>query len=260
MKRLLCLALVLVLVGLMACPVSALEYTGSDLYMAGKYYQALTEVKLTGDQRTDIVNVALSQLGYQEGGSGNQLSGEVFGGVNHTEYGNWFGMQDMWCAMFVSWCAERAGISENIVPKHAYTPYGLQFFRERDLNHDQAELAAGEYIPQPGDIIYFRSSRSTKRTNHVGLVTGYADGIIYTIEGNINSLYTYTNGGMVTAMSYPVTNTFIVSVCSPRYIQGGTSAEAEPNPLGLLGGTLSGLRSATDMIKAQTALIREPSA
>ena len=64
---------------------SALEYKGSAGYMSGKYYRALTEVKLTGDPRTDIVNIARSQVGYQEGGSRNQLSGEVLGSMNFTE-------------------------------------------------------------------------------------------------------------------------------------------------------------------------------
>ena len=44
-------------------PVSALSYSGSSSYMSGKFYRALTEVKLTGDPRTDIVNVAQSQVG-----------------------------------------------------------------------------------------------------------------------------------------------------------------------------------------------------
>lgn len=258
MKRLLCLLLVAALVG--ACPVSALQYTGSERYMAGKYYQALTQVPLTGDQRTDIVNIALSQLGYQEGGSGNQLSGEVFGGVNHTEFGSWYGMQDMWCAMFVSWCAERAGVSTNVVPKHAYTPDGLRFFRDRGQAHEQEELAAGGYIPRPGDLIYFRSSRTPRRTNHVGLVTGYANGVVYTIEGNIGSLYTYTNGGMVTAMSYPVTNTFIVAVCSPKYAESGACAPAEPGAVELLSRTFQNLGNAVSVTRSQLNQFQEPSA
>jgi hypothetical protein len=47
----------------------ALSYSGSSSYMSGKYYTNLTKVKLTGNQRKDIVNVAKSQVGYQEGSS-----------------------------------------------------------------------------------------------------------------------------------------------------------------------------------------------
>ena len=66
---------------------SGLTYNGSSSYKSGKYYTQLTGVQLTGNQRTDIVNVAKSQIGYQEGGSSSQLSGTVRGNGNYTEYG-----------------------------------------------------------------------------------------------------------------------------------------------------------------------------
>lgn len=198
-------------------PVSALDYSGSASYMSGKYYKALTEVELTGNPRTDIVNVAMSQVGYQEGGSSNQLSGEVYGSVNYTEFGRWYGVQNMWCAMFASWCAEVAGISTDIIPKHAYTPDGLQWFKKRGLAYSRAKVEAGEYTPQPGDLIYFKSSRNKNPTNHVGIVTGYSDGVVYTVEGNTSSASISTNGGTVAQKSYPITNTYIVYICCPDY-------------------------------------------
>lgn len=219
-KQLLALALAVLLTAALATPATALSYDGSAAYESGKYYRALTQVALTGDAPTDIVNVALSQVGYQEGGASTQLSGEVYGGVNFTEYGYWYGAQDMWCAMFVSWCADVAGISTSVIPSHAYTPDGLAWFRNRGLAHSREDVASGKYVPQPGDLIYFCSSRNTNRTNHVGIVTGYSDGQIYTVEGNIGSSSVYSNGGMVSTMSYPVTNTYIVAVCSPAYTQG----------------------------------------
>lgn len=223
MKKLFTLAVAGVLVVAMISPAHALRYDGSSYYESGKYYRALTQVQLTGDQRTDIVNVALSQVGYQEGGSRTQLSGEVFGGVNFTEYGSWYGLQDMWCAMFASWCAHVAQIPESVVPRHSYTPEGLQWFQKRGLAHSREELAAGAYTPQPGDLVYFRSSRNENRTNHVGIVVACEDGKIYTVEGNIGSSSTYSNGGMVDKVSYPITNTYIVAVCSPNYAISGTS-------------------------------------
>lgn len=207
---------------------SALSYTGSDSYMSGRFYRALTEVSLTGDGRTDLVNVAKSQVGYQEGGSVNQLSGEVLGGVNFTEYGRWYGAQDMWCAMFASWCADVAGISTNIIPKHSYTPNGLQWFIDRGLAYSRSEVAAGTYTPQAGDLIYFKSGRNKRLTNHVGIVTGYADGRIYTIEGNIGASGSTTNGGQVAALSYPISNTYIVYICTPDYDGSGTNVRKEP--------------------------------
>ena len=46
----------------------------------------------------------------------------------------------------------------------------------------------------------------------MGLVTGYSNGKIYTIEGNVGSAAHTTNDGMVTEKSYPITNDFIVAV------------------------------------------------
>ncbi|MBR6535421.1 MAG: hypothetical protein IKT65_07560, partial [Clostridia bacterium] len=69
---------------------NAVSYSGSSSYMSGRYYRALSALTLTGDQRTDIVNVARSQIGYQEGSSSSQLSGEVAGEYNYTEYGRWY--------------------------------------------------------------------------------------------------------------------------------------------------------------------------
>ena len=203
--------------------VCAMQYQGTGSYMSGKYYRRLQQVKLTGDQRTDIVAVARSQVGYQEGGSDDQLSGQIYGGVNFTEYGAWYGMQDMWCAMFVSWCAAQAGISTDTVPSHAYTPDGLSWFAGRGLAYTRAEVQSRKYTPKPGDIVYFKSSRNAKSTNHVGIVTGYADNRIYTVEGNIGAPGKLTNGGMVAELSYPISNTYIAFICTPNYETGSTN-------------------------------------
>ena len=48
--------------------VSALDFVSganavSELYKASEYYQKLSSISLTGDNRTDLIAVALSQLG-----------------------------------------------------------------------------------------------------------------------------------------------------------------------------------------------------
>ena len=63
----------------------------------------------------DIVDVAIGELGYRETGS------------NSTKYGKWYGMNGAaWCHMFVSWCADQAGISTSVVPKTASTTIHAQ--------------------------------------------------------------------------------------------------------------------------------------
>ncbi len=225
-KRIICWVLELALVVTLLCPAlmpsaSALSYSGSSSYRSGKYYTQLTKVKLTGNQRTDIVNIAKSQIGYQEGSSSSKLSGTVRGSGNCTEYGRWYGMQDMWCAMFVSWCANVAGVKTSVVPSHAYTPSGLQWFINRGRAYSRSTVANGGYKPQPGDIIYFKSARNSNICNHVGIVTSYSNGVVYTVEGNTSSATISTNGGAVAAKSYSISNTYIRYICKPAY--SGTS-------------------------------------
>ena len=204
----------------------ALSYSGSSSYKSGKYYSRLANVSLTGNQRTDIVNVAKSQVGYQEGSSSSQLAGTSYGGKNYTEYGRWYGLQDMWCAMFVSWCADTAGVSTSIVPKHCYTPTGLQWFKDRGRAYSRSSVASGKYTPKAGDIIYFKSSRNNNSTNHVGIVTKYSNGTVYTIEGNTSSATISTNGGAVCEKSYSISNTYIVYICSPAYKNTSSSSQS----------------------------------
>ena len=212
---------------------SAVSYNGSSSYQSGKYYKKLTNVQLTGNQREDIINVARSQVGYQESSSSSQLSGTVKGSKNYTEYGRWFGMQDMWCAMFVSWCAHVAGIPTSIVPSHSYTPTGLSWFRNRGQAYSRYTVANGGYTPEPGDIIYFKSSRNNNTTNHIGIVTGYSNGTVYTIEGNTSSATISTDGGAVCEKSYSIQNTYIVYICRPEY---KNTAKPTPTPADWLTG------------------------
>ncbi len=207
-------------------PVSALSYSGSSSYRSGRYYRQLTAVKLTGNQRTDIVNVAKSQIGYQEGSSSSRLSGTVRGRGNYTEYGRWYGLQNMWCAMFVSWCANVAKVSTSIVPKHSFTVSGLNWFKARGRAYSRANVAAGKYTPQPGDIIYFKSGRNSNPTNHIGIVTKYSGKTIYTVEGNTSSATVSTNGGAVASKSYSIYNKYIVYICRPNYSGSNISSSS----------------------------------
>lgn len=115
----------------------------------------------TGNQAADILGVALTQVGYVEG-SGNR-----------TKYGEWYGMNgEAWCGMFVSWCANQAGIPSSVLPKYARSnPEGWGLKR----------LDGATYRPKPGDLFF------KKNLSHVGLVY-YLDGdYFYTLEGNAGS-------------------------------------------------------------------------
>ena len=52
------------------------NYSVSSAYKASPFYSALLNVELTGNQREDIINVALSQVGYREGNYSGDTGGE----------------------------------------------------------------------------------------------------------------------------------------------------------------------------------------
>lgn len=234
--KLLALVLVLATLGTLIPAIStdakALSYSASASYKSGKYYTNLINVQLTGDPRTDIVNVAKSQVGYKEGNNSSQLSGTVRGTGNYTEYGRWYGMQDQWCAIFVSWCAAVAGIGTDVIIKHAFTPTGLNWFKKNGKVYSRVTVEYEGYTPQAGDIVYFKSSSTTYETNHIGIVTGYSNGTLYTIEGNTSSTAENTNGDTVAAKSYAITNTYIAYICKPNYSTTSSDGSSGTVPAG----------------------------
>lgn len=114
---------------------------------------------------------------------------------NITPYGEWYGMNgEPWCAMFVSWCAYNAGILNNIVPKYAYCPYGVNWYKE----HNKYASNSANYIPKPGDTIMFQTNGVI---DHTGIIIDFSNNIITTIEGN--------SSDMVAQRSYPKENSRI---------------------------------------------------
>ncbi len=211
---------------LLALPTYSTEPDFSEVYASGIFYRRLCNVTLTENPRENIVNVAMSQIGYSEGDSKTEISGCASGTLNYTEYGLWYNnLQDepggfernAWCASFVSWCANQAGISSDIVTYHALTGSGLNWFEARGASYTRQQVADGEYTPQPGDIVYFKSSRNSNRVNHVGIVVQYADGVLYAVEGNTSDTAHSTNDGQVCLKSYDISDTFIRYVCCPQY-------------------------------------------
>ncbi len=117
----------------------------------------------TGNYREDLIAVAMTQLGYMEG------SGE------YTKYGQWYGGSYMstqpWCAMFISWCANQAGIPTSILDRASFaTPDDFEI----------PYYAGTEYTPKRGDLCFKAGFK------HVGIVieVDTARGVVKTIDGN----------------------------------------------------------------------------
>lgn len=162
--------------------------------------------KNTGNHIQDIIGVAKTQIGYKEGA----LSGTVSGSNDCTKYGQWYGMNYVpWCAIFVSWCADQAGISTSIIPRHSSCDSGVEWFKAKGEWHD-SEYYGGNYTPKPGDIVYF-GTRSSKYfdSTHVGIIYKVTDTSVFDIEGN--------SGASVASVSYKRNSAYVLGYASPDY-------------------------------------------
>lgn len=111
-----------------------------------------------------LVAIAQSQIG-NEGGE---------------TYWRWYGFEHRvdWCAIFVSWCADQAGLIEtDSMPKYAVCDDGIRWFIK------QGKWYSRRIEPKAGMIIFFDWDDDGV-SEHTGIVEKCGDGLVYTIEGN----------------------------------------------------------------------------
>lgn len=209
------------------------SYTPSSPYRSSAYYTQLCNVTLTGNQRTDLVNVARSQLGYHEGNSFSDLGGgNSSGSSNYTEYGYWYGTQVAgssggyyyaWCAYFISWCARQAGIPTSIISNASYACAGSDNGDFKNLTY----YPRGSYTPQAGDLIFFDWNSVSGQWDHVEVVTAVSSSSVTTLGGN-----TGTNN--VKERTWSLSYSEIQGYGVPNYSGssgggGGSSDATDPN-------------------------------
>ena len=121
-------------------------------------------------QAEKIVQVALAEEGYTS----------PYG--YYSKYGEWYqnnidgsyNFKDAyWCAMFVTWCANQAGVSRDVIKPYAACSDGVSKFMSMGVWHSRSS----GYVPKKGDVIFFTFS-------HTGLVDYVSDGYVHTVEGN----------------------------------------------------------------------------
>lgn len=137
-----------------------------------------------------ILEIARGELGYKEGAN------------NNTKYGAEYGLNyNPWCQMFVWWCANKAGISTDIIPKTASCPTAYRWFKGKNQVVSASNAKAG-------DIIFFTWDNSNN-ADHVGIIEVVNGNIITTIEGNKNNA--------VERRNINKDNRCIFAVCRPKY-------------------------------------------
>lgn len=111
-----------------------------------------------------LVTIAKSQLG-NEGGQ---------------KFWSWWGFTERqeWCACFVSWCADQAGlIQKEAVPKFSVCTDGVAWFQAK------GKWQSGGSVHTPGTIIFFDWDHDGA-SDHVGIVERCDGTTVHTIEGN----------------------------------------------------------------------------
>lgn len=126
-------------------------------------YYPLGQIFYDPDTTQLIVEVAASQIG----------------NVGGEPYWSWYGFTEHveWCACFVSWCANKCGYLDTIIPKFAGCSTGVHWFKARN------QWAERTITPEPGMIIFFDWDGDGV-PDHTGIVEKSENTCVYTIEGN----------------------------------------------------------------------------
>ena len=127
--------------------------------------------------RDTLVSVAAGEVGTHESGN------------NNVKYNTWYygravsGDDYAWCCVFVSWCANQAGILNTYIPRAAGCDAAKSWFESKGW-YRKASGYGGTYTPQVGDVVFFSKNNTQSDSSHVGIVSSVSGNTLYSIEGN----------------------------------------------------------------------------
>lgn len=171
--------------------------------------------KNTGNYANDIIGVARTQVGYRENSAG-------------TKYGYWYSpslVNQPWCAMFVSWCANQAKVPQSAIKKYASCSTQVAWFKSIGRWHN-SKYYGGSYTPKKGDVVFYRDGGSSAVSTHTGILVGLNGNYLDVIEGNATneSVTHYT-----TNAARSLDNRYVIGYGNPDYGQEVDNSEGEPD-------------------------------
>lgn len=173
-KGLICLLLVIaVLIGI-----------GFFAITQGNYTFARSVSDEERQLRLQLISTAEKWLGTDEGSPAHSQILEIYN--THKPLAQGYEVQpgDNWCAAFVSAAAIECSLTD-IIPTECGCQRQIGLFDELGSWQE-----ADDYVPLPGDIIYYcnsdrnLSSDCNGWSDHVGIVVGTWNGLMKVIEGN----------------------------------------------------------------------------
>lgn len=133
-----------------------------------------------------VVEQAKSWLGRNEAAGTHKEIIDIYNAHKPLARGYKVKYTDSWCSTFVSAVAIKLGLTD-IIPTECGCQQQIELFKKLG-----AWVEADDYIPTPGDIIYYDWNDNGKGDNvgwsdHVGIVEKVSGGKITVIEGNYSN-------------------------------------------------------------------------
>lgn len=141
-------------------------------------WEQSAQIERTGCWPEDLIAVARTQLGYRASEE-NFIVDEQGERHGYTRYGGWWrASYSGWCAMYVSFCLNYAGIPESRFPWEAHCQRWVEALEPLGLY-----VSAQDYEPKRGDLVFFDwDGRGS--AGHVGIVSSVSEDTICVLEGN----------------------------------------------------------------------------
>ncbi|MBE6747014.1 MAG: LPXTG cell wall anchor domain-containing protein [Ruminococcaceae bacterium] len=150
----------------------------ADIESADMWEADLEKAELTDSLPENLVNIALTQLGYTESERNYEFDEELSEKMGYTRYGQWYGKPySEWESLFIAFCLEYAGADN--VEDYTFddvTKLCEAFAKKEIYGKKDGTIARG-------DIVFFDDDADVK-VDGTGIVTFFSENTIIVIRGN----------------------------------------------------------------------------
>lgn len=192
-------------------------YGKKDSFMINSNYAKLTfhngpqQVWTDSAQGNDLLAMALAESIWciENPTQATGCSDDGLGAKTANKYQKEFGMgiNDYWCAAFMSYCARQAGLekSKKFPPSTSCNAISNAFIGAGN----NPKFPTSGYIPKPGDVVFFdwdHDMNEAMPLDHIGVVYTVDGDDVITIEGNVNPTPEYVHSLVTTYFNGEIRN------------------------------------------------------